>query len=102
MSDVVDLPKFTCIVVNFNECKMTQKQYEKDFENRFGVKPFTTNEMIELKAMLFNVGANNDGQANLYCRYHGWAEVKKQLDSRARYKEEKDNKYYDELASYAI
>lgn len=81
---------------------MTQKQYEKDFENRFGIKPFTLDEMIELKAMLYNVGANNDGQANLYCRYHAWAEVKRQRDFHAHYKEDIDNEYYNELASYVI
>lgn len=82
--------------------KKGEERYRKDFEDRFGVKPLDDDEMLEIKAMLFEVGANNDGQRNLYDRYYRYYEEWRQKASNEHFEEYKRNEYYDEMATYVI
>lgn len=77
---------------------MTQKQYEKDFKERFGVEPFTEDEVCEIKAILFNMGMHPDcgKQPNRYIRYHSNAEY---MEER-RMKKQAEDAFYEELASF--
>ena len=77
---------------------MTQKQYEKDFKERFGVQPFTAEEICEIKAMLFNMGLHPEcgNQPNRYIRYHRDAAY---IEGK-RMKEQAEDAFYEELASF--
>lgn len=79
---------------------MTQKQYEKDFKERFGVEPFTEEESCEIKAMLFNMGMHPDcgNQPNRYIRYQRYAAYMEEKMMNERY----EDAVYEELASTVV
>lgn len=78
---------------------MTQKQYEKWFKEKFGVEPFTNEEVNEIKAILFDVGQsfNVYGKVNRFFRYYKYSERIHQIEEHKRQEDE----YWEELASYA-
>lgn len=39
---------------------MTQKEYERKFREMFGVEPFTDADIVDFKAMLFEIGQAKD------------------------------------------
>ena len=78
---------------------MTQKQYEKWFKEKFGVEPFTDEEIQEIKAMLFSVGQGLHvlGKVNRFAKYQIAYMEREQRENKARIEDEA----MEELASYA-
>lgn len=78
---------------------MRQAEYGRLFRDKFGVEPFTEEEMEEIKAALFDAGSSPHvyGDVNMYARYQAFSERRRQREERQRTEDEE----WEKLASFA-